>query len=112
MLIEVICLSFRGLTYNINCDQLVAAKQLTEVINALLFINMGPKVRLTFPGLNCLPIDCNSLQSSTAKQTESKINSAVQKAKAASPVIVLLDNFEVNFVLFVILSRFPRGNSD
>lgn len=45
--------------------------------------------------MNCLPIDCNSLQSSTAKQTESKINLTIQKAKAAAPVIVLLDNFEV-----------------
>lgn len=45
--------------------------------------------------MNCLAIDCNALQSSTAKQTESKINSTVQKAKAAAPVIVVLDNFEV-----------------
>lgn len=46
-------------------------------------------------GLNFLPIDCNALQSSTAKQTESKINATIQKAKAAAPVLVLLDNFEV-----------------
>lgn len=45
--------------------------------------------------MNALPVDCNALQSSTAKQTESKINSTVQKAKAAAPVIVVLDNFEV-----------------
>lgn len=45
--------------------------------------------------MNYLHIDCNALQSSTAKQTESKITSTVQKAKAAAPVIVLLDNFEV-----------------
>ncbi|XP_072929806.1 peroxisomal ATPase PEX6 [Epargyreus clarus] len=48
-----------------------------------------------YNGLNCLQADCNALQSSTAKQTESKINSTIQKAKAASPAIVLLDNFEV-----------------
>ncbi|KAG6455481.1 hypothetical protein O3G_MSEX009205 [Manduca sexta] len=53
------------------------------------------KILAKYNGLNCLPIDCNSLQSSTAKQTESKINSMMQKAKAAVPVIVLLDNFEV-----------------
>lgn len=46
-------------------------------------------------GMNCLPTDCNALQSSTAKQTESKINATVQKAKAAAPAMVLLDNFEV-----------------
>ncbi|XP_049877810.1 uncharacterized protein LOC126375017 [Pectinophora gossypiella] len=53
------------------------------------------KTLAKYNGMNCLQIDCNSLQSSTAKQTESKINSMVQKAKAAAPVIVLLDNFEV-----------------
>lgn len=47
-------------------------------------------------GLNCLPIDCNALQSSTAKQTESKISATIQKAKAAAPALVLLDNFEVS----------------
>ncbi|XP_023934717.1 peroxisome assembly factor 2 [Bicyclus anynana] len=46
-------------------------------------------------GLNSLHIDCNSIQNSTAKQTESKISSMIQKAKAAAPSIVLLDNFEV-----------------
>lgn len=56
---------------------------------------MNDSLMLFISGLNCLPIDCNALQSSTAKQTESKINSMVQKAKAAAPVIVLLDNFEV-----------------
>lgn len=57
-----------------------------------------------FPGMNALPVDCNALQSSTAKQTESKINSTVQKAKAAAPVIVVLDNFEVwqNTILTII----------
>ncbi|XP_063367497.1 peroxisomal ATPase PEX6 [Cydia amplana] len=53
------------------------------------------KALARYNGLSCLPIDCNSLQSSTAKQTESKINSTVQKAKAAAPCMVLLDNFEV-----------------
>ncbi|XP_034834037.1 peroxisomal ATPase PEX6 [Maniola hyperantus] len=46
-------------------------------------------------GLNSLHIDCNGVQNSTAKQTESKISSMIQKAKAAAPAIVLLDNFEV-----------------
>ncbi|CAH2231683.1 jg2341 [Pararge aegeria aegeria] len=46
-------------------------------------------------GLNSLNIDCNSIQNSTAKQTESKISLTIQKAKAAAPAIVLLDNFEV-----------------
>ncbi|KAJ8714091.1 hypothetical protein PYW08_007711 [Mythimna loreyi] len=53
------------------------------------------KILAKYNGMNSLPIDCNALQSSTAKQTESKINSMVQKAKAAAPVIVVLDNFEV-----------------
>ncbi|XP_047033693.1 peroxisome assembly factor 2 [Helicoverpa zea] len=53
------------------------------------------KLLAKYNGMNLLPIDCNALQSSTAKQTESKINSTVQKAKAAAPVIVVLDNFEV-----------------
>ncbi|XP_075982685.1 peroxisomal biogenesis factor 6 [Anticarsia gemmatalis] len=53
------------------------------------------KILAKYNGLNCLPIDCNALQSSTAKQTESKINATVQKAKAAAPVLLLLDNFEV-----------------
>lgn len=53
------------------------------------------KALAQYNGLNCLSIDCNGLQSSTAKQTESKINSTVQKAKAAAPCIVLLDHFEV-----------------
>ncbi|CAH2094674.1 unnamed protein product [Euphydryas editha] len=48
-----------------------------------------------YNGLNCLQIDCNSIQNSTAKQTESKINSMIQKAKAAAPVIVLMDSFDV-----------------
>lgn len=43
-----------------------------------------------------MPVDCNALQSSTAKQTESKINATIQKAKASAPAIVLLDNFEVS----------------
>lgn len=42
-----------------------------------------------------MQIDCNLLQSSTAKQTESKIYASIQKAKAAAPSIVLLDNIEV-----------------
>ncbi|XP_038206779.1 peroxisomal biogenesis factor 6 [Zerene cesonia] len=46
-------------------------------------------------GLNCVPIDCNALQSSTAKQTESKIYALIQKAKEAAPTLVLLDNFEI-----------------
>ncbi|CAG4957484.1 unnamed protein product [Colias eurytheme] len=46
-------------------------------------------------GLNCVTIDCNALQSSTAKQTESKIYALIQKAKEAAPAIILLDNFEV-----------------
>lgn len=50
-----------------------------------------------FLGLNCLQIDCNSIQNSTAKQTESKINSMIQKAKAAAPAIVLMDSFDVCF---------------
>ncbi|XP_022817859.1 peroxisome assembly factor 2 [Spodoptera litura] len=53
------------------------------------------KILAKYNGMNALPIDCNALQSSTAKQTESKINSTVQKAKAAAPIIVVLDNFEV-----------------
>lgn len=53
------------------------------------------KTLAKYNGLNCLQIDCNAIQSSTAKQTESKINATIQKAKSASPVIVLLDNFEV-----------------
>ncbi|CAB3249279.1 unnamed protein product [Arctia plantaginis] len=53
------------------------------------------KILAKYNGLNCLPTDCNALQSSTAKQTESKINATVQKAKAAAPALVLLDNFEV-----------------
>ncbi|XP_047537016.1 peroxisome assembly factor 2 [Vanessa atalanta] len=48
-----------------------------------------------YNGLNYLQIDCSSLQNSTAKQTESKINSMIQKAKAAAPLIVLMDNFDV-----------------
>ncbi|XP_045453093.1 peroxisome assembly factor 2 [Melitaea cinxia] len=48
-----------------------------------------------YNGLNCLQIDCNSIQNSTAKQTESKINSMIQKAKAAAPAIVLMDSFDV-----------------
>ncbi|XP_068618960.1 peroxisomal ATPase PEX6 isoform X2 [Battus philenor] len=53
------------------------------------------KTLAKYNGLNCLQADCNSLQSSTAKQTESKINLTIQKAKAAAPTIILLDNFEV-----------------
>ncbi|KAJ0173570.1 hypothetical protein K1T71_010719 [Dendrolimus kikuchii] len=53
------------------------------------------RILAKYNGMNYLHIDCNALQSSTAKQTESKITSTVQKAKAAAPVIVLLDNFEV-----------------
>ncbi|XP_052756516.1 peroxisomal biogenesis factor 6 [Galleria mellonella] len=53
------------------------------------------KTLAKYNGLNCLQIDCNVLQSSTAKQTESKINSTIQKGKAAAPAIILLDNFEV-----------------
>ncbi|KAJ2953376.1 hypothetical protein O0L34_g966 [Tuta absoluta] len=53
------------------------------------------KTLAKYNGMNCLQIDCNGLQSTTAKQTESKISSMVQKAKGAAPVIVLLDNFEV-----------------
>ncbi|RVE43915.1 hypothetical protein evm_011426 [Chilo suppressalis] len=53
------------------------------------------KTLAKYNGLNCMPVDCNALQSSTAKQTESKINSTIQKAKASAPVIVSLDNFEV-----------------
>ncbi|XP_050354308.1 peroxisome assembly factor 2 [Nymphalis io] len=48
-----------------------------------------------YNGLNCLQIDCSSLQNSTAKQTESKIDSMIQKTKAAAPVIVLMDNFGI-----------------
>ncbi|GBP85812.1 Peroxisome assembly factor 2 [Eumeta japonica] len=57
--------------------------------------NLLVKTLAKYNGLNCLQIDCNALQSSTAKQTESKINNTIQKAKGCSPVIVLLDNFEV-----------------
>ncbi|KAL4717910.1 hypothetical protein ACJJTC_001328 [Scirpophaga incertulas] len=57
--------------------------------------HMLVKILAKYNGLNFIQVDCNTLQSSTAKQTESKINSTIQKAKAASPVIVLLDNFEV-----------------
>ncbi|XP_037876280.1 uncharacterized protein LOC110384950 isoform X1 [Bombyx mori] len=57
--------------------------------------HLAVKTLAKFNGINCLSIDCNALQSSTAKQTESKINATIQKAKAAAPVIVLLDNFEV-----------------
>lgn len=46
--------------------------------------------------MNCLQIDCNALQSSTAKQTESKVSATIQRAKATSPAIVLMDNFEVS----------------
>ncbi|XP_013182873.2 peroxisomal ATPase PEX6 [Amyelois transitella] len=53
------------------------------------------KTLAKYNGMNCLQIDCNALQCSTAKQTESKISSTIQKAKAAAPVIVVLDNFEV-----------------
>ncbi|KAM3960465.1 peroxisomal biogenesis factor 6 [Aphomia sociella] len=53
------------------------------------------KTLAKYNGMNCLQIDCNILQSSTAKQTESKINSTIQKGKAAAPAIILLDNFEV-----------------
>ncbi|XP_026331724.1 peroxisome biogenesis protein 6, partial [Hyposmocoma kahamanoa] len=53
------------------------------------------KTLAKYNGMNCLQIDCNAMQSSTAKQTESKINATIQKAKAAAPVIVLLNNFEV-----------------
>ncbi|XP_063831279.1 peroxisomal ATPase PEX6 [Ostrinia nubilalis] len=53
------------------------------------------KILAKYNGMNCMPVDCNSLQSSTAKQTESKINATIQKAKTSAPVIVLLDNFEV-----------------
>ncbi|CAF4868376.1 unnamed protein product [Pieris macdunnoughi] len=56
-------------------------------------------------GLSYVQIDCNLLQSSTAKQTESKIYSSIQKAKAAAPAIVLLDNFEV-------LAVDPQNNED
>ncbi|CAG9789382.1 unnamed protein product [Diatraea saccharalis] len=53
------------------------------------------KILAKYNGMNYMPVDCNALQSSTAKQTESKINSTVQKSKTSAPVIVLLDNFEV-----------------
>ncbi|XP_014371926.2 peroxisome biogenesis protein 6 [Papilio machaon] len=53
------------------------------------------KILAKYNGVNCLQADCNALQSSTAKQTESKISQTIQKAKAAAPAIVLLDNFEV-----------------
>ncbi|KAL0819563.1 hypothetical protein ABMA28_007655 [Loxostege sticticalis] len=53
------------------------------------------KILAKYNGMNCMPVDCNALQSSTAKQTESKINATIQKAKASAPAIVLLDNFEV-----------------
>ncbi|KAL0819562.1 hypothetical protein ABMA28_007655 [Loxostege sticticalis] len=52
------------------------------------------KILAKYNGMNCMPVDCNALQSSTAKQTESKINATIQKAKASAPAIVLLDNFE------------------
>ncbi|XP_050674959.1 peroxisomal biogenesis factor 6 [Leptidea sinapis] len=45
-------------------------------------------------GLHYIQVDCNSLQSSTAKQTESKIYSAIQKTKHSAPALLLLDNFE------------------
>ncbi|XP_048486153.1 peroxisome assembly factor 2 [Plutella xylostella] len=48
-----------------------------------------------YNGINCLRIDCNALQSSTAKQTESKMSTMIQRAKTAAPVLVLMDNFEV-----------------
>ncbi|CAH0728500.1 unnamed protein product, partial [Brenthis ino] len=53
------------------------------------------KTLAKYNGLNCLHVDCNTIQNSTAKQTESKINAMIQKAKAAAPVIVLMDNFDV-----------------
>ncbi|XP_059053175.1 peroxisomal ATPase PEX6 [Achroia grisella] len=53
------------------------------------------KTLAKYNGMNCLQIDCNVLQSSTAKQTESKINATIQKGKAAAPALILLDNFEV-----------------
>ncbi|CAH2045210.1 unnamed protein product, partial [Iphiclides podalirius] len=53
------------------------------------------KTLARYNGVNCLQADCNALQNSTAKQTESKVRLTIQKAKSAAPAIVLLDNFEV-----------------
>lgn len=47
-----------------------------------------------------MQFDCNSIQNSTAKQTESKISSVIQKAKSAAPVVVLLDNFDVSIIRY------------
>ncbi|KOB69766.1 Uncharacterized protein OBRU01_17305, partial [Operophtera brumata] len=44
--------------------------------------------------MSCLPIDCGTIMSSTAKQTESKIESMIQKAKGSAPCIVMLNHFE------------------
>ncbi|CAG9565548.1 unnamed protein product [Danaus chrysippus] len=53
------------------------------------------RVVTKYNGLNFVQFDCNSIQNTTAKQTESKISSMIQKAKSAAPIIVLLDNFDV-----------------
>lgn len=51
--------------------------------------------------MSCLPIDCGTIMSSTAKQTESKIESMIQKAKGSAPCIVMLNHFEVRRLLIV-----------
>ncbi|XP_041969433.1 peroxisome assembly factor 2 [Aricia agestis] len=82
-------------------DKISSALQNPIVPIILLTGSMGSgrhmlvQVIAKYNGLNCLHIDCNALQSSTAKQTESKINSMFQKAKAAAPAIVTLDSFDV-----------------
>ncbi|KAH9639293.1 hypothetical protein HF086_014157 [Spodoptera exigua] len=70
------------------------------------------KILAKYNGMNALPVDCNALQSSTAKQTESKINATVQKAKAAAPVIVVLDNFEQRYEMLEWFATVMQLNID
>lgn len=51
-------------------------------------------------GLNFIPMSCYQLISSTAKQTEAKLDALIQKAKDVSPVLVYLENFDVPRIHF------------
>lgn len=46
-------------------------------------------------GVNYFSTSCRHLMASTSKQSESKLDALLQRAKNVAPVIILLEEFEV-----------------
>ncbi|XP_077284635.1 peroxisomal biogenesis factor 6 [Arctopsyche grandis] len=46
-------------------------------------------------GLHFISMSCYQIMSSTAKQTEAKLDALIQKAKDVAPVIIYIENFEI-----------------